>query len=469
MKIKINNIPVFIILLSLTIYSCEDILEIDPPQNKLTKTQVFERDETAISAMQGIYNQLYSNAFSEGFWSSITFLSGLSGDIVEPISMNNLDRLEFQQHEINPDNPLNYELWSSAYNMVYNANAFLEGLTQSTKVSEDLKMQLEGEARFIRAFTYFYLTNLYGEVPLILTTDYNSNQLASSNSQDEINNQILEDLNMALELLNDEYRVGERTSINKHAAAALIARVNLYNENWSQAEVSSSEVIEQTSLYEILPDFNSVFLPNSREAIWQISPLGGGSVVTHTNEGNLFIIEPGFLSFFANAKLDLNFVENFEEFDKRLINWVGYNSDRDAFFPYKYKVPYSTTIPPPEYSMVLRLVEQYFIRAEARAMMGDLNGAIQDLNIIRERAGLELIPEDDSTLTQPNLREMILEERKRELFSEWGHRWLDLKRAQKADEIFENNGEFWDETDVLYPIPSEDRKKNPNLPQNPGY
>ena len=469
MKIKITKISVVVILLSLTFYSCEDILEIDPPLDKLTKTQVFESDETATSAMQGIYNQLYRNSFSNGFWSSVTFLSGLSGDIVEPISTNNLDRLEFQQHEIFPDNPLNYEVWSSAYNMVYNTNAFLEGLAKSTTLSENLKMQLEGEARFVRAFTYFYLSNLYGEVPLLLTTDYNNNQLAPRNSLDEINNQILEDLNLSIGLLKDEYRTGERIYVNKYAATALLARVNLYVANWSQAEILSTEVIDQTSYYEILPDLNTVFLANSREAIWQISPLGGGSMVTHTNEGDLFIIEPGFLSFFATAKLNASFIDNFESYDNRFINWIGYSTDRKAYFPYKYKIPYSTTIPPEEYSMVLRLAEQYLIRSESRAMMGDLNGAIQDLNVIRDRAGLEPISENDLAITQADLRELILEERKKELFSEWGHRWLDLKRTQKADEVLGNDNEYWDGTDVLYPIPSEDRKKNPNLTQNLGY
>lgn len=469
MKIKINNIPVVILLLSLTFYSCEDILEIDPPQDKLTKIQVFESDETAISAMQGIYNQLYMNSFSNGFWSSVTFLSGLSGDLVEPISTNNLDRLEFQQHEITPDNSLNYDLWSSAYNMVYNTNAFLEGLAQTNNLSEDLKMQLEGEARFVRAFTYFYLSNLYGEVPLVLTTDYNINQLASRNSLEEINNQILEDLSISIGLLNDEYRTGERIYVNKYAATALLARVNLYIENWSQAEILSSEVIDQTSYYEILTDLNTIFLANSREAIWQISPLGGGSIVTHTNDGSLFIIEPGFFSFFAIAKLNVNFIEDFKDYDNRFVNWVGYSTDREAYFPYKYKIRNSTTVPPVEYSMVLRLAEQYLIRSEARAMMGDLNGAIQDLNVIRNRAGLEPLKENDTTNTQAYLIELILEERKKELFSEWGHRWLDLKRTQKTGDIFGNDDQYWDETDVLYPIPSEDRKKNPNLNQNPGY
>ena len=99
--------------------------------------------------------------------------------------------------------------------------------------------------------------------------------------------------------------------------------------------------------------------------------------------------------------------------------------------------------------MVLRLAEQYLIRAEARAKQDMLEEAIEDLDIVRQRAGLELISEINPTIR--------------------GHRWFDLKRIEKADEVLGDNNPLWETTDVLYPIPSEDRKRNPNLTQNLGY
>ncbi|MGY8910888.1 MAG: RagB/SusD family nutrient uptake outer membrane protein, partial [Flavobacteriales bacterium] len=86
-----------------------------------------------------------------------------------------------------------------------------------------------------------------------------------------------------------------------------------------------------------------------------------------------------------------------------------------------------------------------------------------------QRAGLELISEINPTISKTNLLDIIMEERRKELFTEWGHRWFDLKRIEKADEVLGNNNSLWETTDVLYPIPSEDRKRNPNLTQNPGY
>lgn len=448
--------------------SCEDFVEVDAPNNKLVREQVFNTDETAMSAMTGIYNELFQVAFSGGSRNSVTILSGLSSDNLQNISTSNLTRMEFQQNEIFPDNPHNLDLWTGAYNMIYMTNSLLEGLANSSNISSDLETQLEGEARFVRAFTYFYLVNLYGDIPLILTTDYNFNELAARTPKSEVYLQILDDLSLATDLLSSEYRAGERIHVNKFVATSLLSRVYLYIEDWEIAEELSTTVINANSTYEILDDLNDVFLANSKEAIWQISPIGGGGIVTHTNEGELLNIDP-FFSFFASLKLNEELVNIFQESDQRLLNWIDYNSSRDAYFPTKYKIRNSNQFPIEEYSMVLRLAEQYLIRAEARARQGMLEEAIEDLDILRERAGLELISEINPTISQTDLLDIIMEERRKELFTEWGHRWLDLKRTNKAMEVLGDDNPLWDGTDILYPIPSEERRKNPNLTQNNGY
>ena len=114
-------------------------------------------------------------------------------------------------------------------------------------------------------------------------------------------------------------------------------------------------------------------------------------------------------------------------------------------------------------------IEQYLIRAEARAKQQNISGAISDLDIIRKRSGLELIADRNPTISEEEVLTIIMEERRKELFTEWGHRWLDLKRTNRAEEALGDNNSFWQNTDVFYPIPSEERMKNPNLSQNDGY
>ncbi|WP_026837728.1 RagB/SusD family nutrient uptake outer membrane protein [Gillisia sp. JM1] len=462
---KIKQVLVLLLFGFLT--SCEDFLEIETPDNKITSEVVFDNDETAISAMTGIYNQLFNSPFSSGGHTSVTVLAGLSADALEPIRTTNLSYMEFEQHEILPDNNRNLNLWSSAYNIIYLTNSLIEGLSDSENISENLRFKLEGEAKFVRAFTYFYLVNLYGDVPLILSTDYQDNSLASRNSESEIYMQIIGDLQAAVEILSSGYDQGERTQVNQTAAIALLARVNLYLKNWEQAESLSSQVISQSNTYEILENLDKVFLANSMEAIWQLSPKGSGSVLTNTNDGASFLIHP-FFSFLANLKIEHAFVFSINENDLRVQNWIGFHLGLEVYYANKYKIQNSTE-PITEYSMVLRLAEQYLIRAEARAMQENLQGAIADLDVIRKRAGLDLLSEINPTITKENLLDKILEERRKELFTEWGHRWLDLKRTGKAGEILGAGDPLWQETDVLYPIPAAELMTNPNLTQNNGY
>lgn len=456
-----------VIILCCFLMSCEDFLEIEVPDHKITSEVVFNNDETAISAMTGIYNQLFNSPYSSGGPASVTVLAGLSADVLTPIRTTNLPYMEFDQHEILPDNNRNLSLWSSAYNIIYMTNSLLEGLADSQQVSEQVGNRLVGEASFVRAFTYFYLVNLYGEVPLILTTDYEDNSLAARDSEVIVYQQIIADLQAAVEILSSSYVQGERIQVNQSTAIALLARVNLFLQNWDQAESLSSQVISQSDTYGLLENLDQVFLANSMEAIWQLSPAGSGSVLTNTNDGASFLIHPIF-SFLANLKLAPSLVNSLEEEDKRLHNWIGFHPGSGNYYAYKYKIQNSTE-PITEYSMVLRLSEQYLIRAEARAMQGNLQGAIDDLDKIRTRAGLESFGETTPTISRDELLIKIMEERKRELFTEWGHRWLDLKRTGKAGEKLGSGDALWQETDVLYPIPTSELMKNPNLTQNNGY
>src|SRR5690606_34963325 len=83
---------------------------------------------------------------------------------------------------------------------------------------------------------------------------------------------IISDLQQAKDLMADNYQTSNRVRPNKSAANALLARVFLYTKDWGKAESAATEVLTN-SQYELLDDLNSVFLANSREAIWQLQPV----------------------------------------------------------------------------------------------------------------------------------------------------------------------------------------------------
>lgn len=455
------------LILSLFLFACEDFLEVEAPNHKIITETVFSSDQTALSAMTGIYNELFNAQYSSGGPMSITSVGALSADNLKLIK-DNLPRREFEQNEVSTVNSYNLSLWSSAYRTLYMTNALLEGLESSDDISEPVQTSLEGEAKFIRAFTYFYLLNLYGEVPLLLTTDYRHSSLATQVGQQQVYEQILLDLIDAESLLVDDYRDSDRKHVNRFVAVAMLARVNLYLENWAEAERLSSLVLSSTSIYELKEDLNKTFLANSKEALWQLSPMGSGGINSNTNEARLFLDHPTISFLSTSVGLTDELVLLYDEEDKRFNNWIGYSEIFDNYFPYKYKI-YASSGTSTEYSMVLRLAEQYLIRAEARARQGDNSGAIADINTIRERAGLTLLSDMTSQLGNEQILELIFEERRKELFTEWGHRWLDLKRTGMATDALSEINPLWESTDVFYPIPEEERIKNPNLGQNAGY
>lgn len=463
MKTNILRITMFLLIFSS--FSCEDFLEVDSPNSKITSSTVFENEETTLSALEGLYNQLAAVDFSSGSTSSVTILGALSADVLEPIYTSSLPYVEFDHHEILPSNFRNLQLWSSAYNVIYTTNILLEGMENSDELSQEVQDRVRGEAMFVRAFTYFYLVNLYDNVPLVLSSDYETNALAKRNSVDEIYQQIILDLGTAIDLLDENYSSGERLRVNRYAALSLLARVHLFLGNWEKAEIYSTQVINQDSTYKILEDLDKVFLANSSEAIWQLSPTKGGSGLTNTNEGAYLIIHPLYY-FLGQFKLEQTFINSFSSSDLRFTHWVGLNQSTGYYFSHKYKV-WNSTEDVSEYSTVLRLAEQYLIRAEARARQNDLATAISDVDVIRKRAGLTLIADTNPSIEKEALIDLIIEERKKELFTEWGHRWLDLNRTGIAEEVF--GASIWESFDEFYPIPENEIMKNPNLTQNDGY
>jgi len=457
-----KNLGIWLMLLLL---SCKGFVEIGDPKDEIGNEKVYLNDETATSAIRGIYAQMMSNyGFASGSFSSVTFLAGRSAD--EFTNFNADDAyIQFSVNNVFPDNTyLRSGLWQEPYKYIYYANLALENLSRSENVSDNIRRQLQGEAKFIRSFCYFYLTNLFGDIPLVLTTNYKINATASASNQMAVYKQIIKDLLDAKGLLGEEYPSVDRVRPNKWAATALLARVYLYTKDWVDAEKESSEVIAQTDTYQILNDLDGAFLKNSKEAILQFAV--PQSLGVDTKEGNLFILiaSPGSSS---QVGLSADLVGALEPLDSRRVHWIGtYTEGNTSWnFPYKYKVKFSSGSLN-EYSMVLRLAEQYLIRAEARTMQANFEGALEDINLIRKRAGLKDLTVD----TRPDLLTAIEKERRVELFAEWGHRWLDLKRTNRADEVL-GVLKFpgWKSTDVLYPIPQTEITNNKNLTQNKGY
>ena len=465
--------------------SCKKYVDIEDPKDQLVTGGVFTTDATATSAMVGIYSDM--NAFNYQFANVLTsFTNAMAADeFVYSSALANFD--EFKNNAVTPGNTYVGLMWSSPYNFIYRANAVIEGVNASTTLSPAVKSQLLGEAKFIRAFCHFYLVNFFGDIPLILNTDVLNNTSKARTPKAEVYAAIIQDLKEAKEFLILAYPGnGERIRPNKTAATLLLSRVYLYVGNNTSAETEASEVIATTSQYSLLKNadpnnaahMSKSFLKNSNEAVWQlqvVNTLGG----RNTWEGNTLISTGA--PFYRLTKGALGLETAFEAGDKRFTNWVGEYSTAAAptvvhRYPFKYKVRVGAAgAAATEYSMVLRFAEAYLIRAEARVQLNKLSEGKDDLNVIRDRAGLAPLTTASS---QGAAMAQVEQERRVELFSEWGHRWLDLKRWKslsgdasktRADDVLSQSKTTWKSTAILFPIPNEPMRTNPNMVQNPGY
>ncbi len=460
MKSRYINILLYtLMLLGLILTSCKKFIAVDDPNDQLNSDMVFSDSSTAVSAITGIYSEMLTsrNLFSN---SSITLYGGMSADELYSYAPGLNE--EFTKNQITQVNHVNIDnsFWKPAYKYIYAANLAIEKLSQSQGLSGSLKNQLTGEAKFIRAFCFFHLVNLFGDVPLIISSKYQYNTNAPRTTTAAVYTQIINDLSDAKNLLSADYVTAERVRPNKWTAAALLSRCFLYTSQWQNAATEANSIIA-TGVYSLEADLNNVFLNTSTEAIWQLKPVRPGF---NTYEG-LEILPTSPFSY-PTYLVTANLRGSFETGDSRKSAWINsrvYNNDT-LYFPYKYKVPNGATLS--EYYMVFRLAEQYLIRAEAAVNLNNISDARANLNSLRARAGLGNTLANDI----PSLKLAIERERQAELFCEWGHRWYDLKRTDRANNILAPiKGATWQSTDVLWPVPQQEINLNPLLTQNPGY
>lgn len=455
---KNSNIIIVLGLLCLGLNSCKKYLDTGAPINQVSSNEVFLTESSATSAVAGLYSKISSldGYMENSFVGAISFLPAMSADEIYDVYPF-YDA--YKENSLTVSDNYNNLLWGYGYEEIYAINSAIEGLSTSS-INAASKNQLLGECYTLRAFCYFYLTNLYGDIPLILTTDLSENRIKGRNTQAEIYVQILQDLTNAQSLLTADYPSGSnfRVRINRAAATALLARVYLYQKNYTEAERQASTVIDDPNYS--LSALNETFKNSSNETIFQLFTFYG------YNQFGYHVIPNGASpEYVTYSNLDLSF----ETGDSRKSEWLGTGqaAGEILYYPTKYQLNGISTNGN-EYTVVFRLAEQYLIRAEARAHLGKFTGtesASSDLNVIRDRA--DLGPISVGNLAQASLA--IENERYHELFFEFGHRWLDLKRTGRATAVLSAQKPTWTNKALLYPIPSQQIALVPGMTQNPGY
>jgi hypothetical protein len=384
-------------------------------------------------------------------------------------------------------------IWSGYYQGVFRANQVLTNVPD-IEMEEELKTRLLGEARFLRAYFYFFLVRTYGDIPLIdrpLNPDeYRQPRVPAAQIYDFIE----EDLTFAIANLPEksEYSATDLGRATSGAAKAYLAKVHLFQEDYASAFQLAQEVISSAE-YELYPNYEAIFRregEHSSESIFEVSTVGleQGGGASQFNEVQGIRGNPNNGWGFNSPSSDL--IAAYEENDPRLGATVIFNGDTlstgevvkadpnmgaNARFSKKAWVPERPPIGFGNSGANVRLFrysDLLLIAAEAANELGNSAEALNYLNQVRERArqGDSTILPDVTTTNQAELRTAIWQERRIELAMEQ-HRYFDLVRQGQAETVFNNLDINWTPNKhEVFPIPqAEIDISGGTLTQNPGY
>lgn len=459
--ISCKALPVLFAALLLLQIQCERFVEVDDPTNQISQTTVFKDKATAFAALADIYAGLRDSSVLDGTIAGSHFLTACYTDDLSTVSIQQKGFRTFYDLMLQSSTPDIDYLWVSAYKNIYAANNIIEGVGKSSAyLDETTRNTLTGEALAIRAVLHLYLTGLFGQIAYVESTDYRINQSIPKNTEAEIMNRIKRDLQQAEDVLSDNSSSPEKTRLGRSAVRLLLARVFLYDQQYTDARAYADLVIQNPE-YHIEQDPEKVFLKESSGTLWQFSPVESGA---NTLEGQTYIIldTPPPYAFLAQDLL-----HSFEPGDLRKTKWTKSIAAGSATYTYPYKYrEFSKTPTSVEYAVMLRIEEAYLIAAEAENNLGNTTGALQKLRPVRSRAGLTTPVE----APKYEVSQMIIKERRHEFFNEGAHRFFDLKRWGMLDGTMQLLKPNWQHYMQNWPIPRRELLVNPNLnPQNDGY
>lgn len=437
--------------------SCEKMLEVDVPENQIPTESVFETVQTANAALAELYAGLWANSPLAGNQTG-RLLGSYTDDLIYYGTSSTTGLYDIFQNQQIDSNAAISSYWASAYRLVYVSNAILEGTDKSSTIPMIEKQRIKGEALLVRSILFFYMQQIFGDIPYPTSTNYQINQSLSKVASTEVLTRLENDLNNSISMLSDTYRSTERIIPNRKVAELMLAKIYLLQSRWAEAETILRS-ITQSSQYQFENDLSKIFTKTGIHILWQLKPKNTGDATQEVIAYYFVNAAP------SNYALSQNLVDIFSPNDQRRSQWmatvtVGQNT---WFRPAKYKVLTNNTT---EYSVIFRLEEVYLLLAETLAQQGKLTDALPFVNATRQRAGLLALSMPISK--ESLLKEILLEDRK-EFFTEMGHRFLDLKRMNRLDDLAPVKPN-WKSYHVLWPLPQKELLLNPNLkPQNTGY
>ncbi|MBS0032343.1 RagB/SusD family nutrient uptake outer membrane protein [Chitinophaga sp. 22321] len=413
------------------------------PVSSITTGNFYKTPEDFKNAVNGAYNALRSG----GTYGADSYIFGeIRSDNSIPVASGSVtDQDEFDRFYIRTTNPFINNRWSNSYSAIARCNAIL-GRIGTITMTDAVKNQYTGEAKFLRALFYFNLVCTFGDVPLVLKeiTNPDEGYEYGRNPKAAVYAQIEKDLTEAADALPVSFTGSDVGRATKGAAKAVLGRVLLTQKKYAPAAVQLKAVIDlqQYSLVPVYADFFKVSNKNNKEAIFDVQYKSGGVGQGNTwpnsfapqNSGNAVIMFGGG----GNNTPSDDLVNDYEAGDQRKAATLAtsYVNASGATIPGNFVKKYfdvptvnndnGNNIPVIRYADVLLMYAECLNEAGYVAS-GD---AFTYLNNIRKRAGLN----DLTSATVPNQAafRLAMEHERRVEFAFENLRWYDLVRTDRA-------------------------------------
>jgi starch-binding outer membrane protein, SusD/RagB family len=491
-----NLIKVIFTLLVFAFGSCSDFLS-EELNGTYSNATFYKTEAHAMLAITGVYNSTSFVSTDNDLWvfgdvaSDDAMKGGLAGDQSD---IQFIDEFNYSRN-----NGALEKFWKHYYEGISRAN-YLLYYGPDIPMNIDRKNRILGEAKFLRAYFYFNLVNIFGEVPLKLNPPINPDEINKPKSPtSDVYAQIEKDLQEAIVVLDDSYTGADIGRATKGAALGLLAKTFLYQEKWDDA-LTAIAAVDALGLYSLTPVYKNNFLDstqNNSESLFEIQHLSNQSpkLGSHLDQ---YFSPPKDNGYYFNVPLQ-DFVDEFELTpgdipDPRLDytvgrageKWVNGEDFDPAWSPTGY-LQKKHVQPLKEEPIIgdaslnyvyLRYADILLMKAEALNELNRSSEALLPLNMVRKRAResyiydenlsgfgtvlVDLLPDVVST-NQLTVRDAIRHERRVELGFEF-HRFFDLMRyGQSAAEAALAGTGFTYAQNRYFPIPQSELDTNPMI------
>jgi hypothetical protein len=470
------------------LYSCENHFLDEEAKDFLSPSNFYQSEADATAALMATYANL-RGTYNQNMY----FLADLPSEQTNPGTGNNIDRTNIDNFQFEPTNTITTNTWNESYVTINRANAVI-GRVPGITMAEDRKNAIIGEARFLRALSYFHLVRLFGAVPIRLqeTTSLTGLDIARSPVED-VYGLIISDLKEAETTLPDQQTGLNLGRASKGAASTLLAYVYLTKKDWTNAAAKAREVIDKASTYGYslfanFADLWKISNENKHEHIfmcqYQSGPEGLGSQYNHfftSRQANailvggsgyaIHLVENAFWKSFdsTDTRRDASILSSFTDpKTQKLITYPSTLLSELSIFKYYDPASFARNNNNNNYP-ILRFADVLLIHAEAlNEGAGPSAQAYESINKIRRRAKLADLK---TGLTQQQFREAVLQERSWEFAFE-SRRFFDLIRSETLIPVMTAAGKRPLPKNLLYPIPQREidiNNKIEQADQNPGY